>query len=89
MTCIVTLFDGKKELPILGLSKNQQIDLQNYRCSCISQKDLIHLKRLCSYPLLKENASLLVEILEKGLEIHLWQKNITNKKTCTSHKKRV
>ena len=75
MTCIVTLFNGKEEFPILGLKENDQVDLSEYKCNCIQQKDLPYLQHLLRYPLLCEKVSLLVEILEQGLEIHLWVKN--------------
>ena len=74
MSCIVTLFNGEKEFPILGIKENEQINLSEYKCSRIQQRDLPYLQRLAHYPLLYERVSLLVEILERGLEIHLWIK---------------
>ena len=74
MTCIITLSNGKKEFPIIGVPENGVIDLKDYQCSCIQKKDLPRLKDLTEYPLFRENASLLVDVLEKGLEIHLWLK---------------
>ena len=74
MNCIVTLFDGKCELPILGMSEGESVDLSDYECSCIHPSDLSRLKRLSRFPLFRDNLASLVDILEQGLEIHLWLK---------------
>ena len=68
---IITIADGKDEYA-LNLAQNELVDLTDYACRSIGPDQLKEIRMLArSNP----NYQTIVEILERGLELHIWRRN--------------
>ena len=71
---IVTVFDGQKEIPLLGLRPGESVDLFDYRCRHIYPQDWQIFKR---HFLFKALDPALICFLEGGYEIRIYHKEAT------------
>ena len=67
---VVTIYNGRAEYP-LNLAENEQVDLADYSCRAITADYLSALKVFATKcPEYKT----IVDILEKGFEVHIWRR---------------
>ena len=73
---IVTVFDGKKELPLLGLLAGESVNLEAYKCRCIHPQDWQKFKSQFSSGIFDPEITYFLDI---GYEIRIYRAKNDNK----------
>ena len=68
---IITLFDGKKEVPFKGLTAGEKVNLDNYNCRAIHPQDWQVFKNALPPKILDPE---ITSFLETGYEIRIYRK---------------